>query len=548
MKILGLNGWTVRGHDGGASLLVDGKLKFAIEEERLVGIRHAYDMTPKKSIEMILNREQMSMNDVDKIAIGWNYPELWNMFGSRFMSKKEVSKELFGTSEYSDKIEYVDHHIAHACSAFYPSGFDKALVLVLDGQGEYIATSVFIGDRSSNKLRKVYETPISLGYFYAAVTEHIGFHSGQEGKTMGLAPFGTPIYLKDLKKYLYADEEGKLHCCFSIKKKSKDEEEETIMTWSKLLSKIVKKRDKGITEIDKDVVPYTNLAASCQKLLEEILTKMVVFNCRKYNVTNVAIAGGVGLNCAATGILSELPNVNEIFTQPAANDGGISLGAAIKIAVDYGELVKFEMIPYQGNCYSDTYIQEFVKKCKYTYIESEHPGKDIAKLVANGCIVANFQGRLEFGPRALGNRSLIADPRKMDMWKKLNSLKGRELWRPLAPAVLFEKQGEFFESTKFSPYMTINSRILKEKQKYLEAVTHVDGTARVQSVTKEYNPTFYSIIEEFNNLTGIPVVINTSFNVKGEPIVATPEKALQSAVTMKLDYLAIGNYIIDLKS
>lgn len=548
MKILGLNGWTVRGHDGGASLLVDGKLKFAIEEERLVGIRHAYDMIPKKSIEMILDREQISMNDIDKVAIGWNYPELWSMFGSRFMSKKEVSKELFGTSAYSDKIEYVEHHIAHACSAFYPSGFDKALVLVLDGQGEYIATSVFIGDKGSNKLRKVYETPISLGYFYAAVTEHIGFYSGQEGKTMGLAPFGTPVYMEDLKKYLYADEEGKLHCCFSIKKKSKDEEEETIKTWSKLLSKIVKKRDKGITEIDNDVVPYANLAASCQKLLEEILTKMVVFNCRKYNVTNVAIAGGVGLNCAASGILSELPDVNEIFTQPAANDGGISLGAAIKIAVDYGEPVKFEMIPYQGNSYSDTYIQEFVRMCKYTYIESEHPGKDIAKLVANGCIVANFQGRLEFGPRALGNRSLIADPRKMDMWIKLNVLKGRELWRPLAPAVLFEKQGEFFESKKFSPYMTINSRILKEKQKYLEAVTHVDGTARVQSVTKEYNPGFYSIIEEFYNLTGIPVVINTSFNVKGEPIVATPEKALQSAVAMKLDYLAIGNYIIDLKS
>ena len=548
MKILGLNGWTVRGHDGGASLLVDGKLKFAIEEERLVGIRHAYDMVPQKSIEMILNTEQISLNDIDKVAIGWNYPELWSMFGSSFMSKTEVSKVLFGTGAYSDKIEYVEHHIAHACSAFYPSGFDKALVLVLDGQGEYIATSVFIGDRDSKSLRKVYETPISLGYFYAAVTEHIGFHSGQEGKTMGLAPFGKPVYLKELKKYLYADEEGKLHCCFSIKKKSKDEEEETIDAWSKLLSKIVKKRCEGITDINNDVVPYANLAASCQKLLEEILIKIVVFNCRKYNVKKVAIAGGVGLNCAASGILSELPEVNEIFTQPAANDGGISLGAAIKIAIDYGETVKFEMIPYQGNSYSDAYIKEFVKKCKYEYIESKHPERDIAKLVANGNIVANFQGRLEFGPRALGNRSLIADPRKMDMWIKLNNLKGRELWRPLAPAVLFEKQGEFFESKKFSPYMTINSMILKEKQKYLEAVTHVDETARVQSVTKEYNPRFYSIIKEFYYLTGIPVVINTSFNVKGEPIVATPEKALKSAVAMKLDYLAIGNYIINLRS
>lgn len=548
MKILGLNGWTVRGHDGGASLLVDGKLKFAIEEERLVGLRHAYDMIPKKSIEMILNEEQIDMNDIDKIAIGWNYPELWSMFGSRFISKSEVSMELFGTDAYSDKIEYVEHHVAHACSAFYPSGFDKALVLVLDGQGEYIATSVFIGNRSSKKLRKIYETPISLGYFYAAVTEHIGFHSGQEGKTMGLAPFGEPTYLEELKKYLYADDEGKLHCCFSIKKKSKDEEEETIETWSKLLSKIIERRCEGITEINSDVIPYANLASSCQKLVEEILTKIVVYNCRKCNVKNVAIAGGVGLNCAASGILSELPEVDEIFTQPAANDGGISLGAAIKIAVDNGEMVKFEMLPYQGNSYSDEYIQDFVKNCNYNYIESKYVEKDIAKFVASGCIVANFQGKLEFGPRALGNRSLIADPRKMHMWLRLNKLKGREVWRPLAPAVLFEKQGEFFTSKKFSPYMTINSRILKEKQKYLEAVTHVDGTARVQSVTLEYNPRFYSIIKEFYNLTGIPVVINTSFNIKGEPIVATPENALKSAVAMKLDYLAIGNYIIDLKS
>ncbi len=548
MKILGLNGWTVRGHDGGASFLDDGKLKFAIEEERLVGLRHAYDMTPKKSIEMILNNEQIVMDDIDKIAIGWNYPELWKMFGSQFISKSEVSKELFGTDAYSDKIEYVDHHVAHACSAFYPSGFNKALVLVLDGQGEYIATSVFIGDKSLKVLKKVYETPISLGYFYAAVTEHIGFHSGQEGKTMGLAPFGKPVYLDVLKKYLYADEDGKIHCCFTIKKKSKDEEKETIETWSKLLSRIIDKRCDGIAEINEGVEPYANLASSCQKLLEDILTKIVVFNCRKYNVENVAIAGGVGLNCAASGILSELSEVNEIFTQPAANDGGISLGSAIKIAVDNGEMVEFKMNPYQGNSYTDEDIFEFIKKCGYKYTKSEHPARDIAELIANEKIVANFQGRLEFGPRALGNRSLIADPRKKDMWIKLNALKGRELWRPLAPAILFEKQGEFFASEKFSPYMTINSSILKEKQKYLEAVTHKDGTARIQSVTKEYNPMFYSIIKEFYNITGIPVVINTSFNIKGEPIVATPEKALQSAIEMKLDYLAIGNYIINLKS
>ncbi len=308
MKILGINGWSERGHDGGASLLIDGKLKFAIEEERLVGIRHAYDCIPLESIKLICEKENISIDDIDKVAIGWDYPNLWKMFGSKFVSNEEMSEVLFGTDKYAEKIVYVEHHVAHAASAFYPSKFDRALVLVIDGQGEKVATSVFLGDRRNSSLVKVYETDVSLGYFYAAVTEQVGFYSGQEGKTMGLA-------------------------------------------------------------------------SSAQKLLEEILTKVVTCNCKKYGVRDIAIAGGVGLNCAA--------------------------------------------------------------------------------LIAVGKIVANFQGRLEFGPRALGNRSILANPRKQEMLCKLNTLKGREVWRPLAPAVLFEEQTRFFSSAQFSPYMTINGRVLE---------------------------------------------------------------------------------------
>lgn len=544
MKILGINGWTVRGHDGGAALIDDGKLKFAIEEERLVGIRHAYDRIPYESIKMICEEGNICIDDIDKVAIGWNYPVLWKMFGEEFISKEEMSKCLFNTERFADKIVYVDHHLAHACSAFYPSNFTDAIVLVIDGQGELIATSVFVGKKTENKLKKVYETQTSLGYFYAAVTEHIGFYSGQEGKTMGLASYGKPIYIETLRKFISADKEGKIKCSFVIDKRSKDEEVETITKWSEILSTIIPKRTGKISEVSDEILPYADLAASAQKLLEEILVNIVSYYCNQYGISNVAIAGGVGLNCAANGIISELPCVNNVFTQPAANDGGISLGAALAVAKECNENINFEMIPYQGNQFTDEQIEQFLKDKKISYRKSECIFKEIAKLVSEGKIVANFQGRLEFGPRALGNRSILADPRKSEMLYKLNVLKGREVWRPLAPAVLFDVQENFFNTSQFSPYMTINCEVLKEAQAKIEAVTHVDGTARIQSVSEEYNSLFYAIIKEFYRLTGIPVMINTSFNIKGEPIVATPEEALKSAIAMKLDYLAIGSFIV----
>lgn len=546
MKILGLNGWTVRGHDGGASLLVDGKLKFAIEEERLVGVRHAYDMMPKKSIEVICNEEKISIDDLDRIVIGWDYPNLWKMFGKTFLSKKEMSSALFGTDKYDEKLMYIEHHKAHAYSAFYPSNFKRALVLVIDGQGEYIATSVFVGDRTTNTLKKIYETPVSLGYFYAAVTEYIGFYSGQEGKTMGLASYGKPVYIDELKKHINVDTKGGLICSFSIKKKNKDEEEETIERWKKILNEIIPFRKGTIEEVTPSIIPYANLAASAQKLLEEIISKIITFYCNKYKLDCIAIAGGVGLNCALNGFISKLKVVKKVFTQPAANDGGISLGAAIAGALDVNDEVSFEMIPYLGNRYEDDEIKNVLLKEHCEFHFSKNLAKEIAELVSRGYIVANFQGRLEYGPRALGNRSLLADPRKKEMLVKLNSLKGRELWRPLAPAVLYEKQTEYFDTKQFSPYMTINCEVLENVRSKLEAVTHVDGTARIQSVTPEYNSLFYNIISEFYKITGIPVIINTSFNIKGEPIVDSPLKALNSAKNMNLDYLAIGCYIVKL--
>lgn len=547
MIILGLNGWYERGHDGGASILENGKLTYAIEEEKIIGKRHAYDRIPKESIDLILKERNLTLDNIDKISIGWDYPMLYHMLNKEFISKEEMSKALFNTDKYAKKIVYVNHHLAHAFSAFYPSNFEDAIVLVLDGQGEFMATSVYEAHRNTTqKMKLLYETPISLGYFYAGVTKHIGFYSGQEGKTMGLASYGKPIYINSLKKYIDIDEEGIIQCIFSIKKKSKDEEEETLQKWSELLSNILPARTGRIEKVDNTIQPYADLAASAQKLLEEILIKLVQKSHKQTKIKNIAIAGGVGLNCTSSAKLENLPFIDNVFVQPAANDGGISLGSAIKTALDLGEDVKIEMIPYLGPEYTNDEIEKELKKWNYPYEKVENIEYRIAQLLCEQKIVANFQGRLEFGPRALGNRSLLADPREERMLIRMNTLKGREVWRPLAPAVLFEKQKEYFEYCKFAPHMTKTCYVVSEKQIELEAITHVDGTSRVQSVTRVYNNRFYNIIKEFYNITGIPVVINTSFNVKGEPIVCTPHDAVKSSVAMNLDYLAIGNFIVKL--
>ncbi len=546
MKILGLNGWIERGHDGGATLIENGKLIFSVEEEKLICKRHAYDTMPLKSIEAALKFSGLKLDEIDGFYIGWDYESLYKMLGKEFITKEEMSEKLLGSPKYSDKINYVSHHLAHAYSAFIPSNYDESLVLVIDGQGEYIGTSLYLANRSVKEMKLLMETPISLGYFYTGITKQIGFRSGEEGKTMGLASYGKPIYIDALRKFIGIDKSGDLYCAFKIDKESKDEEDASLEKWEELLSTIMPKRSGKIEYITEEILSYADIAESGQKLLEEILTKII----KKYSiltgVKKVCIAGGVGLNCPSSSAIEQMPEIESVFVQPAANDGGISLGAAIKGALDKGDKVDIEMIPYLGPEFSDEEIEKVLKEKKYLYKKYNNIEEIIAKLIFDGNIVANFQGRLELGPRALGNRSLLASPKSYEMLVKMNELKGREVWRPLAPAVMHDKQIDFFGADTFSPYMTKNFNVVKEKVKDLMAITHVDNTARIQSVNKLYNERFYNIINEFYKLSGIPVVINTSFNVKGEPIVCTPEEAVDSFERMKLDYLAIGNYLIKL--
>ncbi len=547
MKVLGLNGWTERGHDGGASLIVDGKLLFSIEEEKLIGKRHAYDTLPLESIKACLNAGNITLDDIDRFVIGWDFEKIYKMLGKEFLTKEEVSKILFNNNKYANKLEYLEHHKAHAYSAFIPSNYEKALVLIVDGQGEYMGTTLYLADRNKNDLKLMMETPVSIGYFYAGITKQIGFKSGEEGKTMGLASYGEPTYADELRKLIYLKEDGSIGCVFHIDKISKDEEDATLQKWEKLLSKIIPKREGKIINITEDIIPYANLARSAQKVIEELMTGIIKKYVKETGVHNVCIAGGVGLNCPTSTAVEKLKEVDGVFIQPAANDGGISLGAAIQGALDLGDNVNIEMIPYLGNKFSQEIIESELQKKNYEYKVYDNIEKIIAELIYEGKIVANYQGRLELGPRALGNRSLLASPEKYETLVRMNELKGREVWRPLAPAVLYDKQEMVFDSNIFSPHMTKNFNVLNEMKDKLEAITHVDGTARIQSVTKKYNELFYNIINEFYKLSGIPVVINTSFNVKGEPIVNTPSEAIDSFERMNLDYLSIGRCLVKKK-
>ncbi|MBQ9071928.1 MAG: hypothetical protein IJY25_02085 [Bacilli bacterium] len=547
MKILGLNGWETRGHDGGASLIIDGKLVSAVEEEKLIGFRHAYDTLPIESINFVLGENNLTLDDVDKIAIGWDYPYLYSLINQEFLSKEEVSKIIFNTEKYADKIEYVKHHDAHAASAFYPSRYKDAIVLVIDGQGEIMGTSIYIANDYKIK-HKVMETPVSLGYFYSAITEHIGFDCGEEGKTMGLASYGEPIYADALKKLINVDSDGNLNCVFKIKKTGKDEEDATIDKWHEFLDLIIDRREGKIKKVTDDIKPYADLAASAQSVIGDIIVELVRNTYQKYKIQDVVIAGGVGLNCPTNTMVENQPYIQNVFIQPAANDGGISLGAALYVASKNEKNLDIDMTAYLGPEYTENEILESIYKTGAKYIKMNYRGEEIANLLNNNYIVANYFGKLEFGPRALGNRSLLANPKEYDMLVRMNQLKGREVWRPLAPIVLYSKQKDWFNYDKESLYMIKNCLVNLFNKENIQAVTHVDNTARIQSVTRQSNSQLYDILNEFYKLSKIPVLINTSFNIKGCPIVNNPADALYSAKKMNIDYLALGDYLVDVKT
>lgn len=562
--ILGLNGWMERGHDASACLLIDGKIIAFAEEERFTRKRYSYDSLPINAVAYCLEEGKVSVDEINKVIYGWNIPKTYKMRRGRFpFSKEQILEQLFPPNlyEYTNlpPLEFIDHHLAHAASSYRLSGFNEASILVLDGQGEGASGTLAYSKNGEIKIIAKIPISFSLGYMMEAACKHIGLRTSDAGKLMGLAGHGKK---PDVFDNIVLTKTGYLIKDFandkSIINDSLDEQEQVISQWQRYFLrkyplKIIKKskfdalNGSTYTEINYDQ-DCKDFAYSVQKTLEEVVIHLAKCLIKKTGYRNLAIAGGIGLNCTTNGRLISEGVVENLFVQPATNDAGVSIGAALEVMHrDFGyQLERLENI-YLGPRYTDQQIRRTLDRLKIPYKKVRDIYRLAAKALFEGKIVGWFQGRMEGGPRALGNRSILANPRIKNMHNFVNEIKSRENWRPLAPSILEEYIGDYFEETALSPFMLQNHRVKPQKAKEIPAVVHKDFTARYQSVSSDSNKTYYLLIKNFCKLTGTPIVMNTSLNIGGEPLVCTPEQAIKTFYGSAIDCLALGNYWISKK-
>lgn len=557
MIILGVNGWTERSHDASACLIVDNKIVAFAEEERFIRQKHSFDKLPHQSVAYCLNQAEISPDDIDVIAWGWDFPLIYKLHGRKFAyDLKKLNEMIFPKKYYPQKtktitVEFVNHYLAHAASVYCCRTEDTPMaVAVIDGSGENASACIFKGE--SGFLKRIWSSPThsSLGFFYEAACQYLGFNRWQAGKLMGLASYGKAM--GDIFFKISDCEMSPLFDFESRKNNELDWEEEIISRWLKIFEK-----NWGITmsprytfnrlegRIESSLIFGTrekNIAATIQFELERVYEWHVKKALESTNGHEIALAGGVALNCSANGIVKEKKLVNKIYIQPAVNDAGVSLGAAVTIL---GYIPKrFFLSPYLGPGFSNDEIYKCLMNVGVSFIEPANINFEIAKALDRGKIVGYFNGRMEVGPRALGARSILANPRKKENHTRVNAIKSRESWRPLAPSILEEKKDVYFTLSDESPYMLFRSFVKKEKKTSIPAVIHVDDSARPQTVNIDLNPCFYDLICQFNHLTGVPIVLNTSFNNEREPIVCTPMDALRTFYEIGLSELAMGPFLI----
>ncbi len=558
-------------HDSAAAILKNGKIIAAVEEERFS--RNKFDDGfPKLAINYCMEQAGITAKNLDCVAFydksvlkferlldnyisvaprglrsfldvipKWIHKRLW--------VKDEIKKHL----KYSGKIIFPEHHLSHAAYSYFSSSFDKSAILTVDGVGEWTSTSFGSAEGNKIKLLKDIRWPHSLGMFYSAFTYYLGFKVNEgEYKLMGLSSYGKPKYHDlILNELIDVKEDGSIHLNMKYFAFTFDR----IMITKKfeeLFDNPTRKEDSEIEQIHFDI------GASAQSVLEEILLKMVnhVFNETKEK--NLCLGGGVALNGVANNrILKESPFEN-IFIPPSPGDAGSAVGCAAYayysflnnnriIEKDPSKIIKNNV--YVGPEYSNEEIKLFLLSNNIEYEEFDTQGllEKTAKLIEEQNVVGWYQGRMEWGPRALGNRSILADPRNEKMKEILNEkIKHREKFRPFAPSILEEHTKEYFDIDIPSPYMLLVANV--KKPEIIPAITHVDGTGRLQTVSKDANPLYYNLISEFFKLTGVPVLINTSMNVRGEPIVNTPEQAYQMIIKTDMDYLVMGKYLVHRKN
>ncbi len=590
--ILGISAYY---HDSAACLLKDGEIIAAAQEERFSRKKHD-SRFPVHAIQYCLGEAGISIDDVLHIVfydkplvkferlletyLAYAPKGLFSFFSAmpvwlkeKLFLKSTLKKEFssLSPSKKSPNLLFTEHHQAHAASTFFVSPFEKSIVLCLDGVGEWATTTAWLGE--GNKLTPLWEIdfPHSIGLLYSAFTYYTGFkvNSG-EYKVMGLAPYGEPRYTDLIYKYLIdLKEDG----TFRLNMEYFNYAAGLTMTndkFHRLFGGPPRKSESTLTQKEMD------LARSVQDVTEEVMLRLARSVQRETGVKNLCLSGGVALNCVANGKILKAKIFDEIFIQPAAGDAGGALGAALSAHYEYKNHPR-KVNPndsmkgsYLGPSFTNDQIKSSLDKlgAKYTYFEDSKINHKLAQVLADGNVVGYFQGRMEFGPRALGGRSIIGDPRNRKMQSVMNlKIKYRESFRPFAPAVLADNVSDYFDIQSKSPYMLIVADVLEkhriqmteeEKKLFgieklnvprssLPSITHVDYSARIQTVHKDTNPKFYSLIEEFKKITDCPVMVNTSFNVRGEPIVSTPEDAYRCFMRTEMDFLVLENYILDKK-
>lgn len=574
MRILGVTSFI---HASSAALLDDGQVIAAADEERFTRRKYTGEF-PEQAIRYCLDEGGISLDDIDHLAFYW---QPWRAVGQRiramlqslphslafFTQRPEedatvrgdfcswlnmvrvlsILKQRTGTPSSRLKCHPIEHHLAHAASCYYPSPWDDALILSLDGSGEWTTTLLARG--RGNRIEKLQEItyPHSLGVLYGAITQYLGYRVYQdEWKVMGLASYGTPRYAKQVRQLISLNEDGRFRLdlgYFNFQLADK-------RTWygPRFRELFGEPRRPG-EPIDSE--RFADLAASFQLVVEEVGLELVRHLLKTGGGTRkLCLAGGVALNAVLNGKILSETDVDDLFVQPAAHDPGAGLGAALYLhnAVLDGERTLPMQDVYLGPAYDDAVIRDALNEAGLKWERYEDIEQRTARLLSEGVVVGWFQGRMEYGPRALGNRSILADPRRAEMKELVNSkVKFRETFRPFAPSILLDRVGEYFKDGRSAPFMTVVLPVREEKRAAIPAVTHVDGTARLQTVDRETNPRYYRLLREFDRLTGVPVLLNTSFNLNGEPIVCTPKDAVSTFLASDIDVLVLGDHMCSKK-
>ena len=544
-------------HDSSACIVRDGELLFAVAEERISRVKHDARF-PQLAIQACLDFLKISAAQLDEVCFGWqtagpvyrhdlklyatggwpvNYLNILNS-SRHFLSMWHQEggaapfRRAFGATKA--RMRFVDHHFAHALSAYGYCGFDDSAVVVMDGRGAWEATSIWHGRNGRLDHVLTIDYPDSIGLFYSEFTAFLGFvRNSDEWKVMGLAPYGQPGI--DLSQFIDLG---------ATLPRVRSRELVTGSPFENIVPLLGAPRTPESDISDH----HKNIAFAVQEACEHAMMSIVRLALQKTSSRNLCLAGGVALNSKANGKIAASGLVDKFFVQPAASDDGVALGAALAPYLDSnGKLPSTAMRHgYWGPSFDDGAIESALNTYKIKHTKVSDPAAVAAQLLSAGKILGWFQGRMEFGPRALGARSILADPRDPEMNAKVNNaVKFREWWRPFAPSFKKEAAPEYLESAYDSPFMILTAQVRREKRSVIPSVTHVDGSARPQTVERAINPLYYRLIDEFGKITGVPVIMNTSFNLRGEAIVHTPTDAIRTFFSSGMDALVIGNFLVE---